>query len=59
MKRVLLLLAILGLVAGSGTAFAGQDGNGNGAPNGPHYNLNLIGFSNGDNVKNTTGSGGN
>jgi len=34
-------------------------GNGNGAPSGPHYNLNLIGFSNGDNIKSTNGSGGN
>src|SRR5262249_25328506 len=39
-------------------ALAGSNGNGNGAPSGPHFNLNLIGFSNGDNVKSTTGSGG-
>src|SRR5438309_1609618 len=41
-----------------GVSSAGA-GNGNGAPSGPHFNLNLIGFSNGQNVKGTTGSGGN
>ena len=61
MRKVVLMVAVLSLAvlaAGSGTALAGQSGNGNGAPSGPHYNLNLIGFSNGDNIKNTTGSGG-
>jgi hypothetical protein len=53
------LLAAIALTVGVLTATAGNGGNGNGAPSGPHYNLNLIGFSNGQNVKSTTGSGGN
>lgn len=47
---------IAAVVFGVSSAMAGG---GNGAPSGPHYNLNLIGFSNGQNVKSTTGSGGN
>jgi hypothetical protein len=50
-------LAVVAAVAfGVSSAVAGT---GNGAPSGPHFNLNLIGFSNGQNVKSTTGSGGN
>jgi hypothetical protein len=62
-KRYLVAaLAALGALAlsiGALTAGAGNGDNGNGAPSGPHYNLNLIGFSNGQNVKSGQGSGGN
>ena len=44
------------VIFGVSSALAGS---GNGAPSGPHFNLNLIGFSNGQNVKSGTGSGGN
>src|SRR5215470_13180349 len=54
---VLALFAVLSI--GAVGAVAGNTKTGNGAPSGPHFNLNLIGFSNGDNVKSTTGSGGN
>ena len=50
-------VAVIAAVAfGVSSAMAGG---GNGAPSGPHFNLNLIGFSNGQNGKSTTGSGGN
>ena len=49
-------VVIAAVVFGVSSALAGG---GNGAPSGPHFNLNLIGFSNGQNVKSTTGSGGN
>jgi hypothetical protein len=45
-----------GVIFGVSSALAGG---GNGAPSGPHFNLNLIGFSSGQNVKSGTGSGGN
>jgi hypothetical protein len=38
-----LVLAATLLISLSGVALAGQGGNGNGAPSGPHYNLNIIG----------------
>jgi hypothetical protein len=53
---VLGALAAVALSVGVLTAGAGV---GNGAPSGPHYNLNLIGFASGQTVKNSTGSGGN
>lgn len=59
MKAVYLASAaalVAAVVFGASAAVAGT---GNGAPSGPHFNLNLIGFSNGQNVKSTTGSGGN
>ena len=58
MKRLSLFAAALFVasLALTGTVLAGT---GNGPPSGPHYNLNLIGFANGDTVKTTTGSGGN
>ena len=48
MKRVILTSLIIMMVLGIGLTFAdkplGEDGyNGNGAPSGPHFNLNLIG----------------
>jgi hypothetical protein len=59
-KRLIVpLVFVAALVVGAIPASAGNDLKGNGAPSGPHYNLNLIGFSNGQNVKNTTGAGGN
>jgi hypothetical protein len=55
-----LLLGVMSLVLFAAVpAMAGTTTTGNGAPSGPHYNLNLIGFANGQNVKPTTGSGGN
>jgi hypothetical protein len=50
------LALVAAVVFGVSAAMAGG---GNGAPSGPHFNLNLIGFSNGQNVKSGTGSGGN
>ena len=44
-------VVIAAVVFGVSSALAGG---GNGAPGGPHFNLNLIGFSNGQNVKSTT-----
>lgn len=47
-------------VAAVATATTGASaGTGNGAPSGQHYNLNLIGFANGQTTKTTTGTGGN
>ncbi len=40
-----LAVAALAVVMPSSAAFATHGGTGNGAPNGPHYNLNLIGVS--------------
>jgi len=51
---VIALVLSVGVVA----AAAGNGGSGNGAPSGPHYNLNLIGFAQGQTYPNT-GSGGN
>ena len=39
-------------------ALAGKDNKGNGAPNGAHYNLNLIGVKNTDQLKNDDASNG-
>ena len=60
MRNLLHVVLALSVVLSVGVvgALAGSNGNGNGAPSGPHFNLNLIGFSNGQNVKSTTGSGG-
>jgi hypothetical protein len=47
MKKKLAVLAVSVLVAScllmSSTVLAGKDGNGNGFPSGPHYNLNILG----------------
>src|SRR6266566_412173 len=62
MRRSALLLAsvVSGLLLTIGVvaAAAGNGGSGNGAPSGPHYNLNLIGFAQGQTYPNN-GSGGN
>ena len=45
MKRLMaIVLAVALLAVGSGVALAQQDVTGNGAPSGPHYNLNIIGM---------------
>ena len=51
-------LTCITLTAGlfSVTALAGKDGNGNGAPSGAHYNLNIIGV---ENPKNSDMTGSN
>lgn len=61
MKRLIIAATLaLAVAAAIGSiAYAGQITTGNGGPSGAHYNLNLIGFANGQNVKSTTGSGGN
>ena len=41
MKRIIIASLILAMIVGLGIAFAGTKGNG--APPGPHYNLNIIG----------------
>ena len=46
MKRALLLGALVGALLVPMAASAGQGGNGNGAPSGPHFNLNIIGVEN-------------
>jgi hypothetical protein len=48
MKKLFAVGLAVILVASIGTdvALAGKDGNGNGAPNGAHYNLNIIGMQN-------------
>jgi hypothetical protein len=58
MKRYLLLVAALAgaLVLTVGVIAAGA-GNGNGAPSGAHYNLNLIGFAQGQTYQNNGGGG--
>jgi hypothetical protein len=43
MKKILICVAALAMVAVAMPALAGNGGNGNGAPNGAHYNLNIIG----------------
>jgi hypothetical protein len=43
---VLAVSLVLTLVLGSGIALADKDVTGNGAPSGPHYNLNIIGVQN-------------
>lgn len=56
MKRLgIVFVAALFVAASASTVVAGT---GNGAPSGAHFNLNLIGFSNGDNIKSTTGTSG-
>jgi hypothetical protein len=57
MKRFL-LAAIVCTATCAFAAPAAFAGNGNGAPSGPHYNLNLIGFAQGQTYP-TSGSGGN
>ncbi len=45
MKKLIMVAVIAALAASAviGVAYAGNNLNGNGAPSGPHYNLNLIG----------------
>ena len=43
-KLIAIVLAVTLLASLSGVALAGNNGNGNGAPSGPHYNLNIIGM---------------
>lgn len=47
MKRIFTNALLLALIVSLsyGAAYAGQDETGNGAPSGPHYNLNIIGVS--------------
>ena len=40
------LAVVLVLTLGATSVFAGKDVTGNGAPSGPHYNLNIIGMKN-------------
>lgn len=47
MKKLFFILAVVAVGAIAG--FAQQSTTGNGAPSGPHYNLNLIGVTNGKN----------
>src|SRR5512143_3019458 len=56
MKRLGIIVAATFLAASLVSPVAA--GTGNGAPSGAHFNLNLIGFSNGDNIKSTTGATG-
>jgi hypothetical protein len=57
MKRVMIGMLVLAIVAGLGIAFAEKPAdNGNGAPSGKHYNLNIIGVPN---EKNANFDGGN
>jgi len=51
-------LGALTLSIGVLTAGAGNGGNGSGAPSGPHYNLNLIGFADSQNTKSGNGPNG-
>lgn len=45
MKKLILIVMIVALVAsGTGLALAQNNETGNGAPSGPHYNLNIIGM---------------
>ena len=47
MKKLVAIVMVVAVVASiigvAGVALAGNDGNGNGAPSGAHYNLNIIG----------------
>lgn len=52
-KLCLTVAAVAALVVAAGPAMAGKGGNGNGAPEGPHYNLNIIGVEKGKTVKMT------
>ena len=45
-KLIAIVLAVAMLASISGVVMAGNDVTGNGAPSGPHYNLNIIGVSN-------------
>ena len=60
MKKLIAIVLAVTLMASvmgvAGVALAGKDLNGNGAPNGAHYNLNIIGMQN-DNGKNCEGGG--
>jgi hypothetical protein len=53
MKKLFLAIAVIAV--GSITGFAQQTTTGNGTPSGPHYNLNIIGVTNGK-TANMTGS---
>lgn len=54
MKKLCLTLAMAAVVAFvAGPAMAGKGGKGNGAPEGGHYNLNIIGVEKGKTVKMT------
>ena len=55
----LVVASSVALAIGIVAAVAGNPQTGNGAPSGPHYNLNLIGFADGQTAKGPTGSGGN
>lgn len=50
MKKLVAIVMAVAIVASlvgvAGVALAGNDGNGNGAPSGPHYTLNIIGMDN-------------
>jgi hypothetical protein len=47
-------LSILALTAATPIVFASQSSTGNGAPSGPHYNLNLIGIEKGGSASTTS-----
>jgi hypothetical protein len=55
------LISITGIALAAGifslSAVAGKDGNGNGAPSGAHYNLNIIGMDRDSDADGTNGSG--
>jgi hypothetical protein len=56
MRRV--LVALFALAVFLAAVAAGSAGTGNGAPSGPHYNLNLIGVANGKTATDTSNSNG-
>jgi hypothetical protein len=56
MRRV--LVAVFALALFLAAVAAGSAGTGNGAPSGPHYNLNLIGVANGKTATDTSNSNG-
>lgn len=49
MKRIIISILVVIVILSIGL-YAGQGNNGNGAPSGPHYNLNIIGMSKAKNV---------
>lgn len=55
-KLIAIVLVVAVLAVSGGVALAGNNNNGNGAPSGPHYNLNLIGVKD-DHPKNDIGCG--
>lgn len=56
MKKIIIALVVVTLVA-AGLSTIASAGGGNGAPSGPHYNLNLIGMDKGKNENIGCGSG--